>query len=711
MVRPVDPLAVAVDSLRSILLVGNPNVGKSVLFGALTGRYVNVSNYPGTTIEVTRGRMIRDRGRHDLVDTPGTNHLIPMSEDERVTRDILLNEPESAVLQVGDAKNLRRTLGLTLELALMGRPVVLALNMMDEARSHGIRLRRKDLQERLGIPVVETVAIRRSGLGTLQEALGRGAVPRLTARYPETVEKAIEEIARRLPETGVSPRFLAVCLLAGDRTILPWLRERMGAEDLEACDAIRLTASRALPEAISQIMLRAHLEEIDSVIEQCYESSERPRSGWTHRLARWSIHPIRGLAVLAAVLTVTFWFVGLFGAGTLVDLMETGLFGQILSPAAIHATDAVLPFPHAHPGAEVEVRLELPLTPAHGVDTGVGWSRRVVTPEYETTGPVSGMQSVFRFIHDLLVGPYGLFTMALAYGFAIVLPIVTTFFLLFSILEDTGYLPRLAVMVNDLFRIMGLNGRAVLPMVLGLGCDTMATLTTRILETRKQRLIVTLLLALGVPCSAQLGVLLAMMSVISPGGTLIWLASITVVMVAVGWLSSRLLPGRSTDFLLELPPIRRPVLSNIALKTIARIEWYLREVLPLFVLGTLILFLLDRSGGLPAIRDAAAPLVRGWLGLPGETTEAFLIGFLRRDYGAVFLLQAATGPGAILTGNQVLVSMVVITLFVPCIANVFMILKEHGWRVTVGMVGFIFPFAFFVGGILMRILRLAGVEV
>ncbi len=698
-------------TLPPVLLVGNPNVGKSVLFGVLTGRYANVSNYPGTTIEVTRGRMNAARGGFDLIDTPGTNHLIPMSEDERVTRDILLNEPEAAVLQVGDAKNLRRTLSLTLELALMGRPVVLALNMMDEARSLGIRLHRAQLEQRLGIPVVETVAIRHTGLGALQDALGSGRAPRIEVQYPAAIERAIQEISTCLPETGASRRYIAICLLSGDRTILPWLRQRMNQRQIEACDAVRLAAGRASGEPLSQTILRAHLEIVDEIISECYISADRPRAGWTHRLGRWSIHPVRGVAILALVLLATFWFVGLFGAGTLVDLMETGLFGQVLSPAVIDVTDALFPFPHTHPPTDVTVNLQIPLSPAHGLDTGIEWTRSVSTPEYAVDAPLSGWQRLFRLIHDLLVGPYGIFTMALAYGFAIVLPIVFTFFILFSILEDTGYLPRLAVMVNDFFRLMGLNGRAVLPMVLGLGCDTMATLTTRILQTRKQRLIVTLLLALGVPCSAQLGVLLAMMSVVSPGGTIIWLGAVTLIMVTVGWLSSRLFPGRSSDFLLEIPPIRRPVLSNIAVKTIARIEWYLREVLPLFVLGTLILFVLDRTGALPGIRDAAAPLVRGWLGLPGEATDAFLIGFLRRDYGAVFLLEAATGPDAILTGNQVLVSMLIITLFVPCIANVFMILKEHGWRITAAMVAFIFPFAFFVGGLLMRFLRVAGLEV
>jgi ferrous iron transport protein B len=696
-----------------LLLVGNPNVGKSVIFGALTGRYVNVSNYPGTTIEVTRGRLARAGARVEVIDTPGTNHLIPMSEDERVTRDILIDEPDSTVVQVGDAKNLRRALTLTLELSLLGRPVILALNMMDEAKTLGIRIDRARLESMLGVPVVETVAIRKSGLKKLYDLSTRAGLPKLRAQYPPIVEGAIAKASSVLEAAGVavSTRFLAVLFLAGDRTIVPWLRARVDARALEACEQIRAEAGRHANEPLSTIIQKCHLDAIDALIAACYVPATSGRGGLRHKVGRWSIHPLKGVGVLALVLITTFWFVGLLGAGTLVDLMETGLFGQALSPAAIRAADAVLPFPHVHPPADIEVNLQIPLTPTRGIDTGLDWTRHVVTPQYELTGNLTGGQKVLRFVHDLFVGPYGAFTMALAYGFAIVLPIVATFFLLFSLLEDSGYLPRLAVMVNDIFRMMGLNGRAVLPMVLGLGCDTMATLTTRILDTRKQRLIVTLLLALGVPCSAQLGVILAMMSAISPLGTAIWLLIILGVMVLVGWLAARVFRGRSSDFLLELPPIRRPVVSNIVVKTMARLEWYLKEVLPLFILGTLILFTLDRTGVLPSIRDFAAPLIKGWLGLPPQTADAFLIGFLRRDYGAVFLLQAATGAHPILSGNQILVSMTVITLFIPCIANVFIIAKEHGMRVAVGMTAFIFPFAFFVGGILWRVLTLFGVQV
>jgi ferrous iron transport protein B len=295
-------------------------------------------------------------------------------------------------------------------------------------------------------------------------------------------------------------------------------------------------------------------------------------------------------------------------------------------------------------------------------------------------------------------------TMALSYAFAIVLPIVTTFFLLFSVLEDSGYLPRMSIMVNRLFRFMGLNGKAVLPMILGLGCDTMATMTTRVLETRKERLVTTMLLALAVPCSAQLGVLLAMMAALSPAGVLAWTAIMIGIVFLVGWLTARVFGGPGAgDFIQEIPPMRRPQAGNVAIKTAARLSWYLKEVIPLFVVGTAILFLLDEVGLLAVLGRAGEPLVTGWLGLPRETSNAFLVGFLRRDFGAVYLLDAATGPAAVLTPHQILVAMVTITLFMPCIANFLMIAREHGLRMAWAMAAFIFPFAFLVGGLVHRI--------
>ena len=356
------------------------------------------------------------------------------------------------------------------------------------------------------------------------------------------------------------------------------------------------------------------------------------------------------------------------------------MFHQWLNPVAMRVADVVMPFPHQRHVELQQWRLEIPLTPVQKLDTGISFSRTTLSSTYTIAegAKLTGWQRVMRFSNDFFVGNYGAVTIALSYGLAIVLPIVAFFFLIFSILEDTGYLPRLAILVNRLFKGMGLNGKAVLPMILGLGCDTMATMTARILETRKERLITTMLLALAVPCSAQLGVLMALMAAVSPAYTAIWAVVVLGVMLAVGFLAARLLPGEPTDFVLELPPMRMPQFRNVLTKTGARVKWYLREVIPLFVLGTAILFVLDRVHLLNWIAARSEPIVVGWLGLPAQTANAFLIGFLRRDYGAVYLLDAATHSK--LNAQQILVAMVTITLFVPCIANVFVIAREHGQK-------------------------------
>jgi ferrous iron transport protein B len=262
-------------------------------------------------------------------------------------------------------------------------------------------------------------------------------------------------------------------------------------------------------------------------------------------------------------------------------------------------------------------------------------------------------------------------------------------------------------MTNKIFKKMGLNGKAVLPMVLGLGCDTMATMTTRILDTEKDRTIVTLLLALGVPCSAQLGVILGMFAGLPGHYLLIWISLIAAILVVVGYLAARVIPGESSDFILEIPPLRIPQISNIVVKTLARIEWYLKEAVPLFILGTLILFVLHKTKLLSLLEWVARPLIVYFLGLPAKVTEAFIIGFLRRDYGAAGLFMLAKDGQ--LDPRQVLVSLVTITLFIPCIAQFFMMIKERGMKKTLWMSAVIFPVAFGVGGMLNFLLRWIGI--
>jgi ferrous iron transport protein B len=293
--------------------------------------------------------------------------------------------------------------------------------------------------------------------------------------------------------------------------------------------------------------------------------------------------------------------------------------------------------------------------------------------------------------------------MALTYAVGIILPITTTFFIAFSILEDSGYLPRLAIMSNRFFNIMGLSGKAVLPMVLGLGCGTMAVMTTRILESRRDRIIATFLLALAVPCAAQLGVIMGMLGSLSFTALAIWIGSVIVLLLVTGFLAARIVPGEQSEFFLEIPPIRVPKLENIVMKTWGRVFWYLKEAVPLFMLGTFALFVLDKIHVLGFLEQLASPVIVGVLDLPEKTTQAFLIGFFRRDYGAAGLF--AMAEQGLLTPVQTVVSLVTITLFVPCLAHFFMMIKERGMRMALLMMAIIIPIAVLAGGGLNLILR------
>ncbi len=647
------------DRVRKVILVGNPNVGKSVVFGHLTGRYVTVSNYPGTTVEVTRGEA-KVRGRTcEIIDTPGVYSLLPMSEDERVTRDILMREPGAVVLQVCDAKNMRRSLMITIQLAELGVPMILAVNMADEARDRGVMPRLEGLEARIGVPAAATVAVRRKGLDRLVPLLERGAASPVRLEYGGAIEGAVARMERLLPD-GVpcGKRGIALMLLCGDDSLTPWLAENVPGDRIRAMNAVRHALVEEIGDDVSYKVNKVRLAWTDALLG--FLGAEPPAAGgtdWTRLFGLYAMDPVYGVPILLAVLFLAYEFVGVLGAGILVNLLEHGLFGKGIVPAAAWVAERAIPW---------------------------------------------------RFLRDFLVGPYGMISMALSYAIAIVLPIVGTFFLGFGILEDSGYLPRLAVMVDRIFKKIGCNGKAVLPLILGLGCDTMATLTTRILETRKERIIVTLLLALGIPCSAQLGVILGMLGDVGAAAVLAWAAIVAGVILAVGFLASKVIPGEASDFILEIPPLRVPQIGNLGVKTLARIEWYLREAVPLFMLGTLILFVADRMGWLLLVQKAMEPIVVGALDLPPKAAEAFLIGFLRRDYGAAGLF--AMSRAGLLSHVQVVVSLVTITLFIPCLANFLVIVKEQGGRIAAGMALFIFPFALAVGALINLAARKLGVQ-
>ena len=654
MTAMLDNMTQVAASHRLIALVGHANVGKSVLFHRLTGRYTPVANFPGTTVEVARGDL-NGGLEATLLDTPGVVTFPATTEEEQVTARILLEGELDGVIQVGDAKNLRRTLLLCLSLIEMGIPLALALNMIDEAERSGIALAPAAIEEHLGIPVIPTAAVLGTGVDALRQVLGDGLiVSPLRMRYASAIELAADELEPLLPTSGLRHRALALLWLGRDPSIEVWLLDHVSQPNLDRMRAIRDRAEQTAFEPIEASIHRSRLSFIEALFPN---PTEMPAAPPKRRLGpnEWTTHPILGLPLLAAVLFGLYYFVGVFGAGTVVDWLEGTVFGAWLNPLIIGSVERLIPVP---------------------------------------------------WLADLLVGPYGLWTVGITYAVALILPIVTTFFLAFAVLEDSGYFPRLSVLTNRAFRSIGLNGRAVLPMILGLGCVTMATMSTRVLESRRDRLLVILLLALAIPCSAQLGIVMGMLASISLGATLLWGLVVLLVLVAVGWLAARLLPGEPTPLLVELPPLRRPQLSNVLIKTAARLEWYMREVIPLFLIGALVMFGLDRTGLLDWLIASGQPLVTGWLGLPSETSAALVMGFLRRDFGATGLF--LMGTSGLLTANQTIVAMVTVTLFVPCVASVLVIARERGWRPALAITAVIFPLAFLIGGLLHRFFLLTG---
>ena len=637
---------------NAILLVGHPNVGKSVLFHRLTGAYVNVSNYPGTTVEVTRASARFDREAM-LLDTPGVLALPSRSDDERATMQALLNESSRCLVQVGDAKNLRRTLTLTALLAELGVPMVLALNMHDEAAARGVMVDIPALAEELGIPVLATVATGGEGIGELTSGMTHARRAEALLRYDPEIEADIKRVAdaitRLAPHPLLAARGLAILYMGGDSVVADWLAEHAG-DNLAQIEALRQAASDRADGDLPALLARERTEAADALATSVIQRALKSSPLLSQRMGQYVVHPVWGIPILLAVLYAVYQFVGVFGATTLVGLMEKDLFEGILNPAFSDFVTA-------------------------------------------TISPV--------WLQELLVGQYGLWTMGMTYALALILPIVSTFFFAFGILEDSGYLPRLTVIANRLFAMIGLNGRAVLPMVLGLGCVTMATLTTRILHSRRERLITIFLLALAIPCSAQLGVVLGMLGGGSFSAVLIWVLAMVGVLLLAGFLAAKLIPGRRIPLVTELPPMRLPIIANVMKKTGGRLKWYLVEVIPLFLLGTFIMYAMDKSGVLPAIIEAGEPLVSGWLGLPKEASAAFVMGFLRRDFGATGLFAMAHTLSPI----QAVVGMITITLFVPCFASLMMMVKEQGSKVALAMVAVIVPFAFLIGGLFNIALR------
>ncbi|MBS3782411.1 MAG: ferrous iron transport protein B [Candidatus Thermoplasmatota archaeon] len=630
------------------VLIGNPNVGKSVIFSSLTGKYRDVSNYPGTTVEVSKGKTKIGTKRETIIDTPGAESLTPVSEDEKVTRDILLGTEPNQVIQVADAKNLKRSMMLLLQIAEFDIPMVLDLNMMDEAKARLVDIDIDGLKEELNIPIFPTVAPERRGTSALKRGINKARVPDIKPDYPDEIEDAIDELKDLFGSRGT-----ALLFLAAPNEMKEFIEEKMGSEEREIAEDVLGRLYKTFSQDLSYLITLSIREKAENIFSKFVSKKEIERTTLKKKINDLTMDPWTGIPIFFGVIFLLYQFVGYIGAQVIVDFLEGIIFGEYINP---YIEDLV----------------------------------------YSSIGE--------NFVSTILVGEYGVITVGVTWAIALILPIITTFFLAFSLLEDVGYIPRLAAMADRGLRKVGLNGKAVLPMVLGFGCDTMATLTTRVLDTKKERIIGTTMLALGIPCSAQLGVLFAIMATLPFYFFFVWAGIVSSQLLFVAWSASKILPGKRGDFIIELPPLRVPKWDNVLKKTYYRVVMFFKELVPLFILGTFLISVGKITGVLDFLIKALEPLVVTWLGLPAEASIAFILGFLRRDFGAAGLLDISVR----MTNVQMLVAVVAITLFVPCVANMLVIIKERGIKTAMAIIGFIIPFAFFVAGIVNHLINLFG---
>jgi ferrous iron transport protein B len=566
--------------MMRILLVGNPNVGKSALFSRLTGTHIIASNYPGTTVGFTKGYLNLGEERAELIDVPGNYTLEPSSKAEEVAVEML--KEGDLVINVVDATNLERNLNLTLQLLERQTPVIVALNMWDDTRHRGINIDVAKLEELLGVSVVPTVGVTGQGVRELVRRLSEAKVLENARTYSNSDER--------------------------------WAR-------------------------------------VGDIVSQVQSLSHRHHR-WYENLEDASSHRVWGIVIALLVLFVTFWFVRFVGEG-IIGYVAEPLFEGLWTPLLM--------------------KLSLALGPG-------------------------------SFWHNVLIGnligggidysqSFGLLSTGLYIALAVVLPYIVSFYLALGILEDVGYLPRLAVLMDTIMHRLGLHGYAIIPTILGFGCNVPGIMATRILESRKQRFITATLISIGVPCAALQAMIIGVVGKQGMGYVAMVYGSLFISWVIIGLILNRVVKGFNPELLVEIPPYRLPPWRVIGEKLWLRVSGFIRGALPI-VLGTvLVVNILYTLGVFNAIADITAPVLTGLWGLPKETIAALVVGFLRKD--AAMGILASLG----LTAKQLVISSTVLAMFFPCAATFVIMARELGVRDLLKAIGIMIAAVLIMGSL------------
>lgn len=634
------------DNHKKVAIVGLPNTGKTQIFNNLTGEYNVVANYPLTTIEIKRTYSRIRNQTYEVIDTPGLHSLYIDSEDEKVVRDLIFSEGPEVIIQCIDANQLKQSLTLTADLLELGMPMVISLNAIDETSRRGIWIDSVGLSRLLGVPVVESIAVTGQGTGDLRDALMKAQRGTWEIQYGDTIEKRIAAIESRLPKNLPCKRKSAILLLMNDPFMADYLEKAYGKADIASVKKEVNEGKGRFRGKISRVISRRRSEWVDDITEKVVRKQRMARREFSQDFARLCRHPVFGIPILLMIIYVMYVLVATV-ANTIAKWMNDVLW-----------------------------------VPIENMIAGI---------------------SPAGFWHDFLIGDYGVLSLGLSNAVITVLPILSVFFVMLHILEDSGYMPNLTVLTKRIFEKIGLSGAAIMPVVLGFGCKTMATLTTKSLHSKRERYIAIYLVAFAIPCAPQMGLNMSILGRMGINAFIITFSALTFVEIAAGLALNKILKEEEkTEFVQELPLMRLPSPRAVLIKTYYRLYWFLKEAIPVFLYAALVLFAIDKLGILDATKRALSPVIKGLLGLPLEMVDALILCMARHEAAAALIIDLVEKGK--LNYVQCIVAVTIATMFVPCLANIMAMIKELGAKRALIMGVIINISSFLIAGVLNWVL-------
>ncbi len=632
------------------------NVGKSSLFSWLCETDTTSMNFPGSTVFIESGQIKSLNAT--AYDTPGIFSIFSANEDEVVSRDILLPQqsftPISSILLVADAKNMKRSLAIALQYAEYNIPMLIDINMIDESAARGIEIDSDKLSRILGIDVCTSIAREGIGIRKIVSKLRSTRIAKKLVIYPDWVDNFISIIEKLCKDTGISPRVIGLLLLAGDRSIEKYLGNKLGLELLSELKDLAADYRKGDAETFRALIVNLYNKKAEQIVKEIQDVEPPLKNPYLVTFGDMCTKLHTGIPIALIVLLLVYLFIGTFGATFLVDTINGVIFEGFLIP----------------------------------------WTAKLleIVPS--------------QFFRDMFIDPdFGILPTGVFLALGLVMPVLFCFYLVFGILESSGYLPRLSILLDKVFRKMGLNGKGVIPLVMGFSCVTMAILTTRLLDTKKEKNIATFLLLLGMPCAPLIAVMFVILEKMPFTATLTVFGIILIQTFIAGFVANKIIPGQGSPLIFEIPPMRLPKPMQVIRSAAQKTYFFIKEAVPVFIFASLFVFLFDRIGGLDIAEDLLRPVIHNLMGLPEKSVQVFIKTIIRRESGATELEHLRSTY----TNLQLVVNLLIMTFLTPCINAILVLFKERGQKIATMIICSVIIYAILMGSLVNHICLALGI--